>query len=196
MRRNKLKIKIAVGAALCALVAFCFTGAKISSQTKSKDEKPVIEKASIACRVQANRNGMATDELKTTVLRAKPDKNAAIAKSVSYKDEVIYQITGTNGAGWFEIAKIETTGGDTEETIFEGRGWLHSSELWLSVAGSDPRLYAKPSKKSHILKKLVVDESETLPLSCQGDWMKIKSGKLTGWLSPAGQCANPLTTCS
>ncbi|MDQ3181360.1 MAG: hypothetical protein M3Q33_12670 [Acidobacteriota bacterium] len=46
------------------------------------------------------------------------------------------------------------------------------------------------------MKKLVADESEARPIACQGDWMKVKSGKSIGWLSPDGQCPNPLTTCS
>ncbi|HLM61867.1 MAG TPA: hypothetical protein VK308_13765, partial [Pyrinomonadaceae bacterium] len=67
--------------------------------------------------------------------------------------------------------------------------------LATSVTGADAKLRAAPNRRSHVIKKLIPDESVAKPLSCSGDWMKIKSGKSIGWLSAAGQCPNPLTTC-
>ncbi len=155
----------------------------------------VVEESRTKCSVKAYQAGFAGDEPKSSVVRAKPDKNSTTLKTVTTKDEVVFYISGSNN-GWFEISKIESTGGEFDEVLFEGRGWIHSSLVDLSVAASDARLYAAPRKKSRILKKLVADESEARPIACQGDWMKVKSGKSIGWLSPDGQCPNPLTTCS
>jgi len=193
-----LKIKI-TACLLMAVIAGFFIASKTSSQAQTGNttkSKIVVAQAATKCSVEAYRNGLASDEPKTSIVRAKPDAKSEIVKTVTTKDEVVYYITGTNGGGWFEISKIETVGGDTEEAIFEGRGWIPASMLALSVAGSDARLYALPKKKSRIVKKLIADESEARPIACQGNWMKIKSGKSTGWLSREGQCPNPLTTCS
>lgn len=171
----------------------------VLAQTKkdsSKSNSQIIEKAAIKCNVKAYRYGLANDELKTSNIRVAPDKNSEIVKKVATKDEVVYSISGNDSNGWFEISKIETIGGDEDKTLFEGSGWVHSSLLSLSVGNGDPKLWSAPNKKRRVLKKLVPDESEARPIACQGDWMKIRSGKQIGWLSSAGQCANPLTTCS
>ncbi len=154
-----------------------------------------IAKTQTKCSVEAYGFGIA-ETSKTANVRVKPDKNSEIVKTITTIEETIFSITGSDGKGWFEISKIETTGGDEDKTLFAGRGWVHASNLDLSVADSDARLYAAPSKKSRVVKKLIGDESEARPLACQGDWMQIKSGASTGWLSREGQCANPLTTCS
>lgn len=192
-----LKINIAA-ILLVATIAGGFIATKSSSQTRTEKAKPtvVIEKARTKCNVKTYRAGIADDKLKTSIVRAQPDKNSSIVKTVTTKEEVVFYISGSDDNGWFEISKIESTGGEVDETLFAGRGWIHSSLVDLSVANGDAKLYAEPKKKSRVLKKLVADESEARPIACQGDWMKIKSGKSIGWLSPDGQCANPLTTCS
>lgn len=198
-----LKIKIAAALAVAAITicsAASFSMNRISPET---NKSPTAKLKSVSennqttvCKVEAYRAGFAGDEPKTSIVRAKPDKNSSILKTVTTKDEIIFYITGSDGNGWFEISKIETTGGDVDQAIFKGRGWIHSSLVDLSVGNADAKLYSAPRKKSRVLKKLIADESEARPLACQGNWMKIKSGKSIGWLSPEGQCANPLTTCS
>lgn len=169
--------------------------ARITTNRQVNESAPITEKARTKCNVEAYRAGFASDEPKTTIVRAKPDKNSAIIKTVVTKDEVVYSISGSNNQGWFEISKIEAVSNE-EETLFEGRGWVHSSLLDTGIANADPKLRVAPQKNSRILKKLIPEESEARPLDCQGNWMKIKSGKTIGWLSHDGQCANPLTTCS
>ncbi len=168
---------------------------RIESSRQTSNLKIAIERAVIKCDVEAYRSGFANDELKTSVVRAKPDKNSAVLKTVMTADEVVYSISGSDGKAWFEISKIVGVS-DGDVTLFEGRGWVHSSLLDLSVAGGVHKLRALPNKNSRALKNLTGDESEARPLSCQGTWMKIKSGRSIGWLSRDGQCANPLTTCS
>lgn len=190
-----LKMKIAV-ILLTMIITGGFIASKTSSQTKtdqSTSKSVVVAQASVKCNVRAYVRGIEPEEAN---IRTTPDKNSKLLKSVKSPDQIVFYITGTDNKGWFEISKAETWGGDTEEVLFEGRGWIHSSNVDVSVANADPKLYASPKKNSKILKKLVADSSEALPIACQGDWMKVKSGKLTGWLSPDGQCANPLTTCS
>jgi SH3-like domain-containing protein len=136
-----------------------------------------------------------------TNIRAKPDRNSAIIRTLGGKnndevtsaDGVVVKVTGFSN-GWFEVSRVEQVG-DSDKVLFEERGWLHSSLLGMSVGGADPRLYAEPRHKSRILMKLKVDESPLKLLACQGEWVKVETGGKIGWLSPGGQCGNPLTTC-
>lgn len=192
-----LKTKITL-VLLTAVIAGGFIASKTSSQTRTETEKSanksvVIAKAPIKCDVKAYVRGV---EPEVANIRTAPGTRSKLLEAVKSADPIVFYITGTDDKGWFEISKAETWGGDTEAVLFEGRGWIHSSNIDLSVAAADPKLYSAPKKNSKVLKKLVADGSESLPVACRGDWMKVKSGNLTGWLSPDGQCANPLTTCS
>ena len=197
-----IKIEI-ISAFLLAISASNFIAADLIGQARREANKsikisqapPVIEKARVKCKVEAYRAGFADEIPDSTNVRSEPDKNSTIIKTIKTKDEIIFYITGSAN-GWFEISKVETTGTDFDKTLFKGRGWVHSSMMAIDVANADPKLYTAPQKKSRVLKKLIADESLIRPMACQGDWMKVKSGKLDGWLSPGGQCANPLTTCS
>lgn len=125
-----------------------------------------------------------------TNIRAANNKASTILKNIK-NDDVIVTISGFSG-GWFEISKAENVGGDT---IFQDRGWIHSSLLGMRVANADARLYVQPKKNSHVLMKLKPEESAVKLIGCQNDWIKIQLGSKTGWLSPNGQCGNPVTTC-
>ena len=46
-----------------------------------------------------------------------------------------------------------------------------------------------------IVRRLQGEQEGVVLLGCTGAWAKVTVGDDTGWLSPAGQCANPLTTC-
>jgi len=129
-----------------------------------------------------------------TKVRTKANKNSKVLETLK-KGEVVVDITGYSN-GWFEISRAEDVG-DSNEVLFGGRrGWIHSSLIGMDVANADPRLYAEPRKQSRILMKLKADESPLKLLACQGKWVKVETGGKTGWLSPGGQCGNPLTTCS
>jgi SH3-like domain-containing protein len=196
-----LKIKITAILLIATIGSVLFVRSEMPSLAQNQLNNHVgnvfaaTEKASIKCNVEAYHKGFASDKPKTTIVRAKPGKDSAIVKTVVTKDEVVYSISGSDGDGWFEISKIQAVS-DEEVTLFKGRGWIHSSLLDTSIANADPKLRALPTRKSRVIKKLKADESEARPIACRGDWMKIKSGKTIGWLSPDDQCANPLTTCS
>jgi SH3-like domain-containing protein len=133
---------------------------------------------------------------KGTNVRSGPNRGAPVVKTLSNASETVVKITGYSG-GWFEISRAETVG-DDEKVVFQGRGWMHSSVLGLSVGNNGygpPALYAEPSKRSRVLKRLKPDEDAVKLLACKDDWAKVQFGNLTGWLSSEGQCANPLTTC-
>lgn len=130
-----------------------------------------------------------------TNVRSKPGKNSAIVKTLKSEDAIVVRLSGSSN-GWFEISSAGTVGGETDKTLYEGRGWIHSSLVGMDVASGEPKLYAEPRKKSRVLMKLVPDGSEIKPIGCKGDWVQVRSGKLTGWIPREAQCSNPLTTCS
>lgn len=125
-----------------------------------------------------------------TNIRAAADKNSTVLKQIK-ADDVIVTISGFSG-GWYEISKAENVGG---ETIFQNRGWIHSSLLGMQIAESDARLYAQPKKNSRVLMTLKAEQTAVKLIACQSDWVKIQTGGKIGWLSPNGQCGNPVTTC-
>jgi hypothetical protein len=131
-----------------------------------------------------------------TNVRSKPDRNSSVLKILKTEDEVVVHISGDAGNGWFEIDHAVTVGGEQDLTIFEGRGWVHSSVLGLSVGSGDARLYSAPAKRSRVIKRLIPDQSPITMLGCRGTWMKVRTGRSVGWMSPESQCANPLTTCA
>jgi SH3-like domain-containing protein len=79
--------------------------------------------------------------------------------------------------------------------LFQGNGWVPAASLGTSIANADPRLYARPSRQSWPLARLVPDESRVTLLGCSGDWAQVRFRRQTGWLSRGGQCSNPPTTC-
>jgi hypothetical protein len=102
-----LKIRIAVTllftTVVCGFIVQGTASQKGSETNKSATKLPIVEKAQTKCNVEAYRDGVASEELKTSVIRARPDKNSPVLKNVITKEEVIYYISGTNNKGWFEI---------------------------------------------------------------------------------------------
>jgi phosphoserine phosphatase len=146
--------KIKFATAFLAATGACFFVVSASvSQTRTVTNKtaanlPIVVVAQTKCNVEAYRVGFAGETPVTTNVRAKPDKNAELLKSITVKDEIVFYISGSNDNGWFEISKIETAVTATDETLFDGRCWVHSSTLDLSVAGGDAKLYSAPQKNS------------------------------------------------
>lgn len=124
-------------------------------------------------------------------VRAGPAANARLLR-VSGEGSPVAEITGQRGA-WFRVSTI--TDYETSTTLFRGVGWVRVSALGLSIANADPRLYARPSRQSRRIARLVPDESLVTLLGCAGDWARVRFGRREGWLSSGGQCSNPLTTC-
>src|ERR1700710_592255 len=129
------KIKI-VTIFLLTIGAICFIVPDLISQTrretnkspKTSESPTIVEKAQIKCNIKAYRAGIADEIPDITNVRSKPDKNSSVIRTIKTKAEIIFYITGS-AKGWFEISKLETTGTDVDETLFKGRGWVHSSMI-------------------------------------------------------------------
>ena len=126
-------------------------------------------------------------------VRAGPSGTARVLKVVTNAASGVARIKGQSGA-WFRISGIVDA--ETDTMLFRGDGWVHFSLLGLDVASGDPRLYAGPGARSRVLARLEPDGSLVKLIGCSDGWAKVRFGTRTGWLSPDGQCSNPLTTCS
>jgi hypothetical protein len=126
-------------------------------------------------------------------VRAAPLSQAAAIPLLTQEGSGRATISG-HRAGWFRVSRIIDA--ETGKLMFEGDGWLPAAELGLAVANSDPRLYAAPYRGSRVLARLTPDETMLDLVGCSGDFMQVRAEGRVGWLSPDGQCSNPLTTCS
>lgn len=126
-------------------------------------------------------------------VRAGPSARARVLDTVSNAGSGVAVITGHSG-GWFRVRAIDDAETDTQ--LFRGDGWVHGALLGLDVANADPRLYAARDRNSRVLARLRADETRLTLIGCSGGWAQVRAEGRTGWLSPAGQCSNPLTTCS
>lgn len=125
-------------------------------------------------------------------VRAAPSANARLLPTRAWQGSPVAEIIGQSG-GWFRVSRI--TDYEDSTTLFRGDGWVPVAALGTSVANYDPRLYARPSRQSRTLARLVPDQSRVTLLGCTGDWARVRAGRRIGWLSHGGQCSNPLTTC-
>jgi SH3-like domain-containing protein len=125
-------------------------------------------------------------------VRAAPSARARLLRTRAYQGSPVAEITGQSG-GWFRVSRI--TDYEDSTTLFSGVGWVPAAALGTSIANADPGLYARPSRQSRRLARLVPDFSRVTLLGCTGDWAQVRFGRQTGWLSRGGQCSNPLTTC-
>jgi SH3-like domain-containing protein len=126
-------------------------------------------------------------------VRAAPSATARPLRARGYQGSPVARITGQSG-GWFRVSTIIDA--EDETILFSGDGWVPASSLGTSVANEDPRLYARPSRQSRPIARLVPDSSRVTLVGCAGDWAQVRAGRRVGWLSRGGQCSNPLTTCS
>jgi SH3-like domain-containing protein len=125
-------------------------------------------------------------------VRSGPSATAPVLRTVSNAGSGVARIVEQNGA-WFRVTAIVDAEDDT--TLFRGDGWVHVSLLGTSVANEDPRLYAAPRRQSRALARLVPDATLVTLIGCDGAWAQVRAAGRVGWLSPGGQCSNPLTTC-
>jgi len=125
-------------------------------------------------------------------VRAAPSAAARLLRALAGNGSPVARIRGQRGA-WFRVSTIIDA--ESERVLFRGDGWVHASNLGLSIANDDPQLYARPSRQSRALMRLVPDQSRVTLIGCTGDWAQVRAGRRVGWLSRGGQCSNPLTTC-
>lgn len=125
-------------------------------------------------------------------VHAAPSARSRRLRTAANQGSPVAEITGQNGS-WFRISRI--TDYEDSTTLFQGDGWVPVAALGTSIANGDPRLYARPSRQSRRLMRLVPDGSQVTLIGCTGDWAQVRAGRRVGWLSRGGQCSNPLTTC-
>lgn len=100
--------------------------------------------------------------------------------------------------GWFLIEN--PTYGDygdppPKAKLPTGRGWVHGSKLGGQLLGTTGRLRDTPSPTAGGTP--VGPDADAVEvvalLACRGRWVRIESGKGTGWVE--GLCSNQVTTC-
>lgn len=147
--------------------------------------------APVACDMEAYLNNFDTFG---TNIRSGPSNRASVILHAPGGLEAIATVTGFQD-GWFRVEKLEQADSDHDHVFFENRrAWIHRSRLQIEVAAADSNLRRQPRAGSRTIRRLDGQERVFL-LGCAGKWAHIRTGTETGWLSPAGQCANPLTTC-
>ena len=145
---------------------------------------------SIACNLSAF---VADPDPSGMNVRAAPSTRAPVLHVIPSNSSGVAVVREQRGT-WFRIAAI--TDAETGASLFRGEGWVHSSLLGLDVATNDPRLYAAPDLGSRLVETLLPAETPVTLIGCSGRWAKVRAANRIGWLSPAGQCSNPLTNCS
>ena len=139
---------------------------------------------------------LANDDAAGTNVRSGPGKRAPIILHVGGDQEAVATVTGFH-EGWFRVEKLEQVGTDDDRVLLEGRqGWIHRTGLHVDVAAADANLRRRPQQSSQIVRQLQGEHEGVVLLGCSGKWARVGVGTDKGWLSPAGQCANPLTTCN
>ncbi|HEV2866938.1 MAG TPA: SH3 domain-containing protein [Allosphingosinicella sp.] len=126
-------------------------------------------------------------------VRAGPSTRAAVLRVVSNAGSGVAAVRARRG-GWFRVAAIVDA--ESEAELFRGDGWVHRSLLHLDGTAADPRLYAAPRRDARVLARVDPDEADLVLIGCSGAWAQVHVRGRTGWLSPDGQCSNPLTTCA
>ena len=117
------------------------------------------------------------------------------------QDYMLDVFDATNG-WWRILAEVVTTVENEDIELSEdgSEAWIHSSVLVMSVRnydGTPEPLYESPDEASEVVGKIAEQEALVHPVDMAGDasWVKVKWGKLTGWINFDRLCANPVTTC-
>ena len=129
-----------------------------------------------------------------TNVRASPSSSAKVVMTIESAAPYEIHVTGHQG-NWYRVDRIVDAEQDKE--LFRGSAWVHRSQIVLSVAGGDHRLYSLPDRTSAVVMRLTPDGNLIDVIGCKGRWVKAIVDKgATGWLAPDAQCSNPMTTCS
>ena len=134
------------------------------------------------------------EQYTATNVRASPSPSARVLMTIESAAPLEVHVTGREGH-WYRVDRIIDA--EQDKRLFSGTAWIHRSQLVLSVAGGDHRLYAGPSRKSPVVMRLTPDGNLIDVVGCKGRWVKaIVDKQATGWMAPDAQCSNPMTTCS
>ena len=127
------------------------------------------------------------------------------------KGQVVYQLKDTDiymlfvfnpDNGWWQVYNGAVYVMDEADPIHlpTTEAWIHSSVLGVTLRNYDGKpepLYASPDATSQVVGH--IDEQEALvrpvDLAAGGAWIKVRHGKLTGWIPAERLCDNPVSTC-
>ena len=138
----------------------------------------------------------ATGDAKYTAtnVRSAPSSTAKVLMKIESVAPVEVHVIGREGA-WYRLDRILDA--EQDRLLFAGTAWIHRSQLVLSVAGGDHRLYTRPNKASPRVMRLTPDGNRLDVVGCRGRWVEVVVDRKTrGWMAPDAQCSNPMTTCS
>ncbi|MEW6125604.1 MAG: SH3 domain-containing protein [Acidobacteriota bacterium] len=184
----KIKFLFSTAAMLALFVASVSSSTSLSTR-QSKPANPPTE----ACDIDAY---MIEDDPNGLNVRSGPGKDYPVIAVLPKKEEPnLIHISGASGA-WVRIAMAETLEG---EPLFNGTGYVFASKLATSIrpdgaGGYQARIFQQANLKSKVVTRIPA-ESEVLIIGCAGKWAQVQSKSIKGWLSPNGQCPNPVTTC-
>lgn len=134
------------------------------------------------------------EQYSATNVRAAPSASAKVVMTIEAAAPVEVHVTEREG-NWYRVDRIVDA--EQDKQLFRGTAWIHRSQLVLSVAGGDHRLYSLPDRKSAVVMRLTPDGNRIDVIGCKGRWVKaIVDKQASGWLPPDAQCSNPMTTCS
>ncbi len=105
-----------------------------------------------------------------TNVRAAPSSSAKVLMTIDSAAPVEVHVTGREG-NWYRLDRIDDV--ENDKPLHRGAAWVHGSQLVLSVAGGDHRLYARPTKSSAVLMRLTVDGNALEVRDCEGSWVKM-----------------------
>ena len=138
--------------------------------------------------------GTGDAQYSATNVRAGPSSSAKVVMSIEATAPYEVHVTGREGQ-WYRVDRILDA--ERDKILFGGTAWIHRSQLVLSVAGGEHRLYAGPNRKAPVVMRLTPDGNRIDVIDCKGGWVKaIVDRQATGWMAPDAQCSNPMTTCS
>ncbi len=193
-----MKISYALLTLALLFVLFVSVSPRAVSQTPQSKSAPQSKPVAAAPVVPCDVNAYVVEEDENGLnVRSGPGKEQKVIAVLTGtdQDEQVVHITGISG-NWVRISTAEALDG---KSLFKGTGWVFASKLGTSVrpdgkGAYEARLYEEPNIKSPVVGKIPAEDG-TVILSCKGKWVQVKNDKLKGWLSPEGQCPNPVTTC-
>jgi len=123
-------------------------------------------------------------------VRAGPGKNHSIMVKIPKNKATTVDLGGATGQWVF----IKYAGLESGIDVFQGPGWVYGPMLGVLSMGT-PHLTQSPSPQSQKLLQLE-DRVPLTVLSCQGKNLKVKKGRVSGWLRHGEYCSNPVNTCN
>src|SRR5687768_16885611 len=89
-----------------------------------------------------------------TNVRSAPSSKAKVVMTIDSAAPVEVHVTDRED-NWYRVDRIVDAEQDKE--LFAGVAWIHRSQLVLSVAGGDHRLYTRPTKSAPRIMRLIPD---------------------------------------